>query len=131
MSSPVLAITTSSSAPTTSSIPRASLAPPVPPAITTTGLVKTGDLDAGLDLVADVDRDDQRRELLDDPRHLERPAVHRSESLDLVDQVCELGLVGAAVTADQHVLVELVLEVRQQRRADAVKGGDDMDALGR
>src|SRR3954451_15441781 len=35
MSAPVLAITTSSS-PTTSSIPRASLAPPVPPARTTT-----------------------------------------------------------------------------------------------
>src|SRR5881227_638606 len=36
-SSAVLAITTRSSPPTTSSIPRASLAPPVPPARTTTG----------------------------------------------------------------------------------------------
>src|ERR1700684_1129734 len=36
MSSPVLATTTNSSGPTTSSIPRASFAPPVPPASTTT-----------------------------------------------------------------------------------------------
>ena len=35
------------------------------------------DLDAGPDLVAHVDRDDQRRQLLDDSRHLERAAVDR------------------------------------------------------
>ncbi len=41
------------------------------------GRSQAGDLDSGPDLVADVDRDEQRRELLDDPGHLERPAVDR------------------------------------------------------
>src|SRR5450755_334963 len=42
MSSPVFAITTRLSGPTTSSIPRASFAPPVPPARTTTGPLAAG-----------------------------------------------------------------------------------------
>src|SRR5437588_11932998 len=87
-SSPVFAITTRSSGPTTSSIPRASFAPPVPPASTTTGpplklpRSQARDLDAGPDLVPDVDRDDQRGQLLDDPRRLQRPAVDGPEALD-------------------------------------------------
>ena len=50
--------------------PRASFAPPVPPARTTTAarpqlLGQAGDPDAGAGLVADVDADHQRRELLE------------------------------------------------------------------
>ena len=85
----------------------------------------------GAHLVAHVDRDDQRRQLLDDPGHLERTAVDGPQSRDQVDELCDLCLVLAPVAADQHVLVELVLEIAQQRRADGVKRGDDPDALGR
>src|SRR5205085_12187878 len=124
MSSPVFATTTSSSAPTTSSIPRASFAPPVPPARTTTGALTRAipcvpgatpaggsrqavaqpcEPDPRSDLIADVDRDDQRGQLLDDPRHLERPAVDGAQAIDPPDQLREPALVVLAVTADQHV----------------------------
>src|SRR5947199_7935235 len=110
MSSPVLAITTSSSTPTTSSIPRASFAPPVPPASTTTGLLtassQAGDLDARPDLVPDVDRDDQGRQLLDDSRHLKRPAIHRPQALDRLDQLGQPLLVIRGIAAHQDVLIK-------------------------
>src|SRR5947209_13701607 len=118
MSSPGLAITTSSSGPTTSSIPRASLAPPVPPARTTTGLLSDAsprrgptrsqarDLDPRPHLVPDVDRDDQRGELLDDPRHLQAPAVHRTKPVDQPHQLGHALLGRAIVTADEHILVQ-------------------------
>src|ERR1700716_112660 len=98
MSSPVLAMTVRRPAPITSSMPRASFAPPVPPASTTTGpftavtlLPRSArgqprDLDTGAYLVAHVDRDDQRRHLLDDPGHLERSAVNRAQAGDGVHQ---------------------------------------------
>src|ERR1700733_11690089 len=142
MSSPVLATTTSSSAPTTSSMPRARFAPPVPPASTTTGpvaltgpdprrsMVQAGDPDPRPDLVAHVDRDEQRRQLLDDARHLQRAAVDAAEPVDEVHQLDDPGLVGLAVAADQHVLVEHVIEIGEQGGADGVKGRDDADSVG-
>src|SRR5437763_348139 len=98
MSSPVLAIVTSESAPATSSMPRASLAPPVPPARMTTGPLtpasftwstrrEAGDPDPGPYLVAHVDRDDQGGELLEDPCRLERPAIHGAKPRNRVDQL--------------------------------------------
>src|ERR1700759_3273860 len=142
MSSPVLAMTTSASAPTTSSMPRASFAPPVPPASTTTGpvaltgrdprrsVVQAGDLDPGPDVVAHVDGDQQRRELLDDARHLQGAAVNAAQPVDPVHQLDDLGLVGLAVTADQHVLVEHVIQIGQECGADRVKGADHADPVG-
>src|SRR6202012_1723379 len=133
MSSPVLATTTSASAPTTSSMPRASFAPPVPPASTRTGpgaltgsdprraMVQAGDLDPCPDLVAHVDGDEQRGELLDDARHLKGPAVTGAQPVDPVHQFDDHGLVGLAVTADQHVLVEPVIEIGQELGADGVR----------
>src|SRR5438105_2207254 len=78
-SSPVLAITERSE-PISSCIPAASLAPPVPPArrailiaerlgpVVAVG--QAGQLDPGVSLVAGVDRDQHRRQLLDDAGHL-------------------------------------------------------------
>ena len=87
--------------------------------------IQARDLDSGAGLVAHVDRDEQRRELLDDPRHLQRPAVHRAQPVDLVHQLDDLGLVSLAVTADEDVLVEHVIEIGEQRGADGVKGRHD------
>ena len=56
-------------------------------------------------LVTDVDRDQHRRQLLDDPGHLQRTRVDRAEAVDLLDQSCHPGPVGLAVGADEHVLV--------------------------
>src|SRR5580700_7808284 len=149
MSSPVFAITVSESPPTTSSIPRASFAPPVPPARTTTWVVTASpgsrcaprpgwsmraqarDLDSGPDLVAHVDRDDQRGELLDDPGHLERAAVDRPQPWDRLYELGERHLVLAAVAAHEDVLVEVVVEVRQERCADGVERGHHVHAVGR
>src|SRR6476619_1807445 len=125
MSSAVLTIT-ARSAPISSCIPAASLAPPVPPASSATliaappsrpvvSLWQPGELDPGVRLVADVDRDQQRGELLDDPRHLERAGVDRAQSRDQLDQRGDAGLVGLAVAADGDVLVELGLEVAKDR----------------
>ena len=50
---------------------------------------------------------------------------------DQIDQRGDLVLVGSAVTADQHVLVEFVLEVAQQRGADGMERGYDLDAVWR
>src|SRR6478672_13037926 len=85
-SSAVLAIT-ASSAPISSCIPAASLAPPVPPASSATRTRsapvvvawQAGQLDSGVRLVAAVDGDQQRRQLLDDAGHLQRTGVDRSE----------------------------------------------------
>ena len=81
-------------------------------------------------LVADVDRDQQRGELLDDPRHLQRAGVDRAQAGDQLDQAGDPGLVGLAVAADQHVLVELGVGVGEAGRPDRVQRGDDGDALG-
>ena len=64
-------------------------------------------------LVADVDRDQQRRQLLDDPRRLQRPGVDRAQAGDQLDQPRDPRLVGLAVAADEHVLVELVRRGRR------------------
>src|SRR6478609_4979322 len=119
MSSPVFAITTRSS-PTTSSIPRASFAPPVPPARTTTVLIHSDarDFDARVCLVADVDADQQRGQRLGDPRHLEAAAVDAAQPLDALDHLGGDLFVGLAVAADQDVLVELVVEIAEDRGAD-------------
>src|ERR1700686_899039 len=103
-SSPVLA-TTVRSEPISSCIPAPSLAPPVPPASSTTlmtasgslgptyvpkeprrgeggssrpvvGVGEAGEPDPGVGLVAAVDRDQHRGQLLDDPCHLQRPGVY-------------------------------------------------------
>src|SRR5437868_748187 len=93
MSSPVLAITERSES-ISSCIPAASLAPPVPPARSTIRIVRAsaralpvsgsspvvavgqaGQLDPGVGLVAGVDRDQHRRQLLDDAGHLQRAGV--------------------------------------------------------
>src|SRR5581483_2103864 len=129
VSSAVLAITARSE-PTSSCIPAASFAPPVPPASSTTRISgpdrragvrrasgwplspvvfgpEPGDPDPGAGLVAGVDRDQKRRELLDDSRGLERAGVHRSQARDRLDDLRHPRLVGLAVAADEHVLVEL------------------------
>ena len=67
---------------------------------------------------------------LDDPGHLQRPAVDRAQTVDPLHELGQRVLVGALVAADQHVLVELVLEVGQQRGADGVKGRDDAHPVG-
>ena len=87
MSSPVLAIT-DRSAPSSSCSPAASLAPPVPPASRATftrsrpvvGVRQPRDADPGVGLVAGVDRDQHRRQLLDDAGHLQRPGVDRAQA---------------------------------------------------
>ena len=131
MSSPVLAITTRSS-PATSSIPRASLAPPVPPASTTTGpahpspTIRTPVLAA----VVRVDPDQQRLELLGHPRLLQRPRVDAAQPVDPLDQRDRLVLVRRVVAAHEHVLVEHRLGVAQARRRHRVERGDDAHAVG-
>ena len=139
MSSPVLAITVSSS-PSRSCNPAASFAPPVPPASTTTdtrprpapgiAVGEARDLQPGVCLVTAVDRDQHRRQLLDDPGDLQRPGVHSPQAGNPLDQRGHPRLVGLAVAADEHVLVHLVREVIQRRRAHGVQGGDHGDALG-
>src|SRR6476619_1431081 len=135
MSSAVLTIT-ARSAPISSCIPAASLAPPVPPASSATliaappsrpvvSLWQPGELDPGVRLVADVDRDQQRGELLDDPRGLQRTGVDRPQSGDQLDQAGDSRLVRLAVTADEHVLVQRGVRVAEAGSADAVQGGDD------
>src|SRR5437763_3883733 len=169
MSSPVFAMTTRSS-PATSSMPRASLAPPVPPARTTTGpaiiggrplhprpsgvaanlrltsssvvaiallfrlpasssrsvfarrngrgfrgrpqldALQAGQPDPGVRLVAAVDRDQQGGERLGDARHLEAAAVDAAQAGDALNQLRRLALVRPPVAADQHVLVQVVVE---------------------
>src|SRR5271166_6282449 len=94
MSSPVLTIATTRSGPTTSAMPRTSLAPPVPPARTTTSspihaprrVGQAGEADTRVGLVAGVHRDEQSRQRLGYPRHLEAPAVHAAQAVDLFDQ---------------------------------------------
>src|SRR3954454_14913640 len=138
MSSAVLATTTRSS-PATSSMPRARRAPPVPPARTTTGpspatallrqrvglAGQAGDADAGAGLVAGVDPDEQRGERLHDPGLLEPARVHAAQPLDALDDRGGLALVGPLVAAEQHVLVEGVVEVAEEVGRDRVQRGDD------
>src|SRR3954452_10626292 len=90
-----------------SSIPRASFAPPVPPARRTTGLGKPGDLDARARLVADVDPDDERRHRLEDAGHLEPAAVHAAQPGDPLDDLGHRLLVRLPVAGEEDVLVEL------------------------
>src|SRR5215212_4497316 len=118
MSSAVLAMTTRSS-PTTSSIPRASFAPPLPPASTTTITdppSQTRDLDPRVRLVAHVDRDQQRGERLGDAGHLEAAGVDGAQAVDAIDERHHALLVLAAVAAHEHILVERVIEVAARRR---------------
>src|SRR3712207_2088721 len=128
MSSPVLAITERSPA-IRSWSPAASFAPPVPPASSAifiaggdawraargssprasrpvVGFREPLDADAGVGLVAGVDRDQHRGELLDDSGHLKRAGVHRAHPFDLLDEACDPGLRRLLVAADQHVLLE-------------------------
>ena len=62
---------------------------------------RPGDPDPGVGLVAGVDRDQHRGQLLDDPRHLERPGVDRAQPGDLLDQPRDPRLVGLAVAAER------------------------------
>jgi hypothetical protein len=94
------------------------------------GVRQAADPDSRVRLVAGVDRDQQRRELLDDPRHLERAGVDRPQAGDLLDQPRDLSLVGLAVSAQQDVLGELGARVRQHRGADRVQPGDNGDPVG-
>src|SRR5215213_11004185 len=110
MSSPVFAITASRSGPRRSRKPRASFAPPVPPeSRTTTGLVgEAGQPHAGmLDLVPLVHGDQERRQLLEDPSHLEIAAIDRTQAGDPPHEVGDVILGLAVVARDQDVLVEL------------------------
>src|SRR5271165_1442132 len=114
MSSPVLTIAHTRSAPATSTIPLASLAPPVPPARTTTPspihaprrVGQAGQADPRVGLVAGVNRDQQSRQRLGGARHLEASAVHAAQAGDPLDEVGGLTLVLARVAAQQHVLLE-------------------------
>src|SRR4051794_38182716 len=143
MSSAVLAITERPS-PRASCIPAASFAPPVPPARTThrpipltaisclrpvVGVGEAGDLDAGVRLVPAVDADQQRRQRLHDLRLIQWARVDRPQSVDQLDDRRHPCLVGLAVTADQHVLVELLL-AGQGWCAHGVEGRDDRDTVG-
>ena len=65
-------------------------------------------------LVAGVDRDQHRGELLDDPRHLQRAGVDRPQPGDQLDDRGDPRLVGLAVAADQDVLVELGVGVAER-----------------
>ena len=56
--------------------------------------------------------------------------VDRAQAGDQLDQPRHPRLVGLAVAADEHVLVELGVGVGEGRGADRVQGGDDGDALG-
>src|SRR3954454_3768333 len=102
MSSPVLAIT-ERSAPRRACIPAASLPPPVPPASSATfiggppggdrtspsrpvvAVREPGDPNPGVSLVADVDRDQKRGQLLGEPRGLESSGVDRPQATDQLD----------------------------------------------
>src|SRR5436305_11801737 len=142
MSSPVLAITASRSGPTTSAMPLASLAPPVPPARTTTStpsgvtrslpqlLGKARQAYACVRLVAGIHRDEQRGHRLRDAGHLKAPAVDAAQALDLLDQRGRLLLVGRLIAADEHILLERVLEVAERCGAYRVKRRDHPDVLG-
>src|SRR4029079_12103117 len=77
---------------------RRSLFPVIP-------LAEPGDADPGVGLVADVDRDQEGRELLRDPRRLERASVHRAKARDQLDDPRDPRLVHLAVAADEDVLV--------------------------
>src|SRR5512132_2676463 len=129
MSSAVLATTTRSS-PTTSSIPRASLAPPVPPARTTTTASHPGDLDPGVRLVAHVDRDQQGGERLGDAGHLQAAGVDAAQPLDEVDQPDDAVLVLAVVAAHEDVLAEPWRAVAARRGAHRVQRADHPHAVG-
>src|ERR1700709_1948949 len=94
MSSPVLAITLSSE-PTSSCIPAASLAPPVPPARSATRISRlcpvvavrrTREADSGVRLVAGVDRDQHRRQQIEFGGHHHDALVARSQAGDQLDQ---------------------------------------------
>src|SRR3954451_5052489 len=123
MSSPVFATTATRSGATASAMPRASLAPPVPPARTTTssaltstqslphGIRQPRQADSRVGLVAGVDGDQQRGQRLGYARHLQAPAVDAAHALDQAQQPCRPELVGARIAAQQHVLFERVREV--------------------
>jgi hypothetical protein len=80
--------------------------------------------------VADVDRDQHRRQRLRDPRHLQPPAVDAAQAGDPVDQRGHRLLVLATIAADQDVLVEWALDVGEHGRADRVQPGDDAHTVG-
>src|SRR5258705_11940933 len=134
MSSAVLGMTVRSE-PISSCMPAASLAPPVAPAsggiltgrylLPVVAVGEAGQLNPCVGLVADVDRDQQGGELLDDPRHLQRAGVDRAQTRDQLDQPCDPGLVGLTVAADEHVLAQLGLGIGEGRSADRVQGGDN------
>src|SRR5271165_2190509 len=114
MSSPVLTIAQTRSAPAASTMPRTSLAPPVPPASTTTSspihaprrVGQAREADARVGLVAGVDRDQQSRQRLGYARHLKASTVHAAQAVHALDEVRGLPLVLARVPAQQHVLLE-------------------------
>ena len=85
---------------------------------------------AGVCLVAAVDRDQHRRQLLDDPRHLQRPGIDGAQAGDQLDQAGDPGLVDLLVAADEDVLSQLGIGVGEGRGADRVQGGDDGDPVG-
>ncbi len=123
---------TTRSTPGTSSIPRASFAPPVPPARTTTGrrhkpviLIPACALWRTLMEMSSGVSCSVRRAISRRPASTQRSPSMRSIS------VHDGLLVGLAVTAHQDVLVERVAEVAQQRRADGVQRRHDADAVGR
>ena len=98
--------------PATSSRPRASFAPPVPPeSATRCGYQSVSGRPVSLipacDLLPDVDRDQQRRERLDQARRLELAAVDRAQAGDPADQFGDRALGLLRVAGDEDVLVEL------------------------
>src|SRR6476469_10872620 len=130
MSSALFAITDRPS-PSSSCIPAASLAPPVPPARTTqrsipltvatrlrpeVALGQPRDPDPAVRLVAPVDADQQGRQRFDDPSRLQRSGVDRAEPVDQPDQLGDALLVGLAVAAEENVLVEWAIAGQGRRR---------------
>jgi hypothetical protein len=80
--------------------------------------------------VAGVDGDQQRRHRLRHAGHLQAPAVDAAQAVDALDQRRAALLVGAPVAAEQDVLVDVAVEVAQQRGADGVQRAEHGDALG-
>ena len=135
MSSPVLAITASRSGPRWSSIPRASLAPPVPPdrrTITTPAasspVIRMPECFTLWRLLIEISSGvscSMMRAISRSPQSTgRRPGIRRDQRRRVV-----LGL--AVVARDQHVLVHLACGIGQRRRADRVERRHDGDAARR
>jgi hypothetical protein len=82
------------------------------------------DQQSGLDAVEPVDRQDQRRDVLDVLRHPQRAAVDAPHALDLVGQVGHAVTGLLVVPADEHVGVDRLVDPEQPPAGHVVEGAD-------